>query len=153
MKARRLPSLFSTVGALLFVLSAVSFSMVACTSTSRGPSDEQLQRDAARTAEQAKQQSKEALQDARVAAANAEGKVNAIANGVKQGLKNSPPAVSRTDLNHASVAELASLPGITEAKAGQIIRHRPYTSSSQLVSRGILTQAQYNALAADVSAQ
>ena len=51
-----------------------------------------------------------------------------------------PPADSaRIDLNNASEADLASLPGISVVKARQIIQHRPYTSTHDLVKSGVLT--------------
>ena len=87
-------------------------------------SDQHLQEQAAQATEQAKQGSKEALADARVAAANAEQAVNDVAAGVKQGLdsKTTPAGNARLDLNAASEADLASLPGISVGKARQIIR-------------------------------
>ena len=87
-------------------------------------SDQHLQEQAAQATEQAKQGSKEALADARVAAANAEQAVNDVAAGVKQGLdsKSTPAGSARLDLNDASEADLASLPGISVSKAKQIIR-------------------------------
>ena len=87
-------------------------------------SDQHLQEQAAQATEQAKQGSKEALADARVAAKNAEQAVNDVAAGVKQGLdsKSTPAGSARLDLNSASEADLASLPGISVSKAKQIIR-------------------------------
>ena len=87
-------------------------------------SDQHLQEQAAQATEQAKQGSKEALADARVAAKNAEQAVNDVAAGVKQGLdsKSTPAGGGRLDLNDASEADLASLPGISVGKAKQIIR-------------------------------
>ena len=128
--------------------------LTACTNGSQPRSNEQLQQDAARATERAKQQSKEALQDARVAAGQAEQKVNAIADGVKEGLKSKTPAsASRTDLNTASQGELSSLPGISEAKARQIMRHRPYASSHQLVERGLMSESQFAVISSDVTAR
>src|ERR1700742_4792356 len=86
-------------------------------------SDQHLQEQAAQATEQAKEGSKVALADARVAAKNAEQAVNDVAAGVKQGLdtKGAPVGTGRLDLNDASEADLASLPGISVAKARQII--------------------------------
>src|SRR5580700_7831827 len=104
-------------------------------------SDQHLQEQAA----QAKEGSKQAFADARVAAANAERAVNDVAAGVKQGIDNKTPATggARLDLNSASQADLASLPGVSPDKARQIIDHRPYTSSHDLVKAGILTERQF----------
>jgi len=111
-------------------------------------SDQQLQEQAAQATEKAKQQSAEALAQAKVAAANAEKAVNDVAAGVKQGLdsKDTPVGTHRLDLNGASEADLASLPGISPDKAQQIIDHRPYASPHDLVKSRILTQRQFEAI-------
>jgi DNA uptake protein ComE-like DNA-binding protein len=115
-------------------------------------SDQHLQEQAAQATEQAKQGSKEALADARVAAKNAEQAVNDVAAGVKQGLDTkTPPAGDRLDLNSASEADLESLPGISPGKARQIIEHRPYTSSHDLVKSGLLTEGQFDDIAPKVT--
>lgn len=115
-------------------------------------SDQHLQEQAAQATEQAKQGSKEALADARVAAKNAEQAVNDVAAGVKQGLDTkTAPAGDRLDLNSASQADLESLPGISAAKARQIIEHRPYTSSHDLVKSGLLTERQFDDIAPKVT--
>ena len=112
-----------------------------------------MQEQAAQATETAKQQSAEALAQARVAAANAEKAVNDVAAGVKQGLdsKDVPAANQRLDLNDASQADLASLPGISLGKAKQIVDHRPYTSSHDLVKSGILSEGQFDAIAGRVT--
>src|SRR3984957_16267341 len=116
-------------------------------------SDQHLQEQAAQATEQAKQGSKEALADARVAAKNAEQAVNDVAAGVKQGLHsdNAPGGSSRLDLNTASEADLASLQGISAKKARQIIDHRPYTSTHDLVKDGLLTERQLDEIAPKVT--
>jgi DNA uptake protein ComE-like DNA-binding protein len=122
------------------------------TACSPPASDQHLQEQAAQATEQAKQGSKEALADARVAAKNAEQAVNDVAAGVKQGLDTkTPPAGDRLDLNSASEADLESLPGISPGKARQIIEHRPYTSSHDLVKSGLLTERQFDDIAPKVT--
>jgi DNA uptake protein ComE-like DNA-binding protein len=117
-------------------------------------SDQQLQEQAAKATEGAKRESAEALAQTRVAAANAERAVNDVAAGVKQGLDHKGPAgSSRLDLNTASEADLAALPGISVAKAAQIRRHRPYASSHDLVKSGILTERQFDEIAPKVTAE
>jgi competence protein ComEA len=116
-------------------------------------SDQHLQEQAAQATEQAKQGSKVALADARVAAKNAEQAVNDVAAGVKQGMdnKSAPAGTGRLDLNSASQADLAALPGISVARARQIIDHRPYTSSHDLVKSGVLTESQFEQIAPQVT--
>jgi DNA uptake protein ComE-like DNA-binding protein len=116
-------------------------------------SDQHLQEQAAQATEQAKKDSKVALDQAKVAAANAERAVNDVAAGVKQGMENKTPgAGARLDINNASESDLASLPGISIGKAKQIIRHRPYSSSHDLVTDGLLTQSQFDDIAPRITA-
>lgn len=50
--------------------------------------------------------------------------------------KSGQPKVA--DLNHASKAELKSLPGISDAMASKIIAGRPYNSKAAIVTDGIV---------------
>lgn len=145
----------------MIAIAAVSFVAAAylasCTSAPHTESDQQLRQKSAQATQQLKQQSKEALADARVAAAKAEGKVNAIAAGVKDGMRDRGSngvsgASAPVNINTAPVSELDSLPGISKAKARQIVAHRPYSGTHQLVDRGLLTQSQYHAVSARISA-
>jgi hypothetical protein len=47
------------------------------------------------------------------------------------------------DINSASMDELMMLPGIRDAKAAAIIRNRPYLNKAQLLTRKILSPAEY----------
>jgi DNA uptake protein ComE-like DNA-binding protein len=107
-----------------------------------------------------------AAEVARNAAQAAENGVDAVANGVKQGL-NAPGGADgsaatdaasgsngdRVHLNTASRSRLATLPGISGAKAGAIVDGRPYAHAHDLVTRGILTEDQYRRIAGDVTAK
>jgi competence protein ComEA len=64
----------------------------------------------------------------------------AVAEGVKEGLSNK----RSVDLNKASKDDLASLPGISSQKADRIIAERPYASAHQLVTRHVLSEAEYS---------
>ena len=134
-----------------FLAIAVVISTGFLTACNPPASDQHLQEQAAQATEQAKQGSKEALADARVAAANAERAVNDVAAGVKQGIDGKPGAGTRVDLNNASAIDLAGLPGISPIKAGQIIHHRPYASTHDLVKNGLLTQDQFDQIASQIT--
>jgi DNA uptake protein ComE-like DNA-binding protein len=134
----------------LFAVAAI-LGMTVLTACSPPADDQRLKEQAAQATEQAKQGSKEALADARVAAKNAEQAVNDVAAGVKQGLDNKGTPSSRVDLNSASAANLTALPGISAHKAKEIIDHRPYASSHDLVKDGLLTEAQFEEIAPKVT--
>lgn len=51
--------------------------------------------------------------------------------------------VKLVDINHASIRELKTLPGIGDAEAQRIIANRPYWSKAQLVSKNVLPQGPY----------
>ena len=59
-----------------------------------------------------------------------------------------PPPVSKdasklVDLNAASKEDLAKLPVIGKVKADAIVKARPFKGKDELVSKGILTAAEY----------
>jgi DNA uptake protein ComE-like DNA-binding protein len=131
---------------------ATILGMTALTACNPPANDQHLQEQAAQATEQAKQGSKEALADAQVVAKNAEQAVNDVAAGVKKGLDDkTPDGSARVDLNSASDADLTALPGISVRKARDIIDHRPYASSHDLVKDGLLTEAQFEEIAPKVT--
>lgn len=128
--------------------------LTAC--STRPQSDQEIKQQAAQTTQQVKAGAKQAAADAKVAAANAEREANDIAAGVKQGLhsKTSPDASDSgsIDINSASAARLITLPGITAARAQRIINNRPYSSPHDLVSKGVLTRAEYDQISGQIVA-
>jgi DNA uptake protein ComE-like DNA-binding protein len=59
-----------------------------------------------------------------------------------------PPAkaVKKVDLNNASLAELQTLPSVTEDYAKKIVAGRPYISKTDLVTKGGLPEGVYLAV-------
>ena len=57
---------------------------------------------------------------------------------------NAPPPEERIDINHATLAELLKVPGMTQSWAGRIIRFRPYRAKSDLLQRGVVSDAVYD---------
>lgn len=55
------------------------------------------------------------------------------------------------DLNSASREELMAVPGMTAPLADRIVTGRPYSRTSDLVSKGILTQAQFTTMQSQFS--
>jgi len=50
---------------------------------------------------------------------------------------------SRVDINHASVAELMRVPGMTAVWAGRIVRFRPYRTKLDLLNEGVVSAEVY----------
>ena len=120
-------------------------------------SDQQVQQQAAHDTEQVKSGARQAAADAKVAAANAERKVNDIAAGVKQGLHSNSASGNGSDsgaidINDASQARLTKLPGITATRARRIVNNRPYAAPHDLVSKGVLSEAEYARISGQIVA-
>ena len=134
---------------VLAVMLAVSWAS-GCDSPPK--SDQQIRQQAAQATAQAKQEAQQAAANARVAAAEAERKVDDIAAGVKEGLHGDAgkPAAGLLDLNTASVGDLAALPGISLSRARQIVAARPYSTPHQIVSKGLVSEAEYDRISGRV---
>jgi DNA uptake protein ComE-like DNA-binding protein len=70
----------------------------------------------------------------------------AVVQGVREGLK----AGQLEDINSASKDDLLKLPGLTDAQADRIIAGRPYTATRDLVSRRIISEAEYNQIKGNI---
>jgi len=57
------------------------------------------------------------------------------------------------DINHASLADLKKVPGITDAYAAAIIAKRPYRSKADLVTKNVLPMGVYQTLRKQVAAK
>jgi DNA uptake protein ComE-like DNA-binding protein len=142
-----------TVYGLTALASCIALLWIAGCAT--GPqSDQQIRQNAARTTEQAKVEAKQAAAEAKVAAAHAARDARDIAAGVKEGLHsdNSAASTDSVDINSAGEARLTTLPGITRARARRIIANRPYARPRDLVSKGVLTRAEYDRISGDIVA-
>jgi DNA uptake protein ComE-like DNA-binding protein len=64
----------------------------------------------------------------------------AVVEGVRDGMKSDKPV----NLNDASRSELLDLPGVTAERADKIIANRPYENTGELVSRHVLSGAEYD---------
>ena len=73
----------------------------------------------------------------------------AVTQGVVQGIRQ-----QRTiNINKASVKDLSALPGIDDTTAEQIVEHRPYSDSYELVKQHIISKAKYNQIAGKIEAR
>jgi DNA uptake protein ComE-like DNA-binding protein len=73
----------------------------------------------------------------------------AVAEGVREGLNRDKPL----DLNEATKEQLLTLPGITNVRADRVIAGRPYGKSEDLVSKHILSEAEYDRIKGRVTAR
>ena len=109
------------------------------------PTHQQVQQQAAQTTVAVKQDAQQAVDATRKAAAVAESSVNDVAAGVKQGLhEDTAKPGDKVNLNSGTLVQLAMLPGISFTKAGDIVKKRPYSTEHELVTRGVLTEAEYS---------
>lgn len=60
---------------------------------------------------------------------------------------------NKLDINTATKDELAALPGMTSDDAKKVIDSRPYTMKSQLVSKDIISKAEYSKIKGDIIAK
>ena len=125
------------------------FWMVSC---SRHESDQRLQEQAQQATVKAKIEARKAAADARVAAQQAAQETRAIAAGVRDGLHQPTGAQHPVNVNSASREELETLPGVGSTLARRIQQNRPYARARDLVRKGVVTQNEYDRIAADVTA-
>ncbi|HVH78074.1 MAG TPA: helix-hairpin-helix domain-containing protein [Stellaceae bacterium] len=62
------------------------------------------------------------------------------------------PKSSMVDINSAAASDLKALPGMTDADAAKIVQGRPYKDPSDLVTKKILSDAEFAKIKDHVSA-
>ncbi len=72
-----------------------------------------------------------------------------IAQGIKEGWSRD----KNIDVNSATSEQLQTLPGIDAPKAKLIIQHRPYPTTSALVTKKVLSKAEFDQIAAKIQAR
>jgi DNA uptake protein ComE-like DNA-binding protein len=82
------------------------------------------------------------------ATAEAKNDAKAVAEGLREGWNNH----KALDLNSAPKDQLESLPGVSAREADRVIAGRPYNQPDDLVSRHIMSQAEYDKIADRVTA-
>jgi competence protein ComEA len=70
----------------------------------------------------------------------------------KKGAPKAAQAV-QIDINNASVEQLKALPGIGDVYAKKIVDGRPYKMKNQLVTKNVLSQAQYDKIKGSIVAK
>jgi DNA uptake protein ComE-like DNA-binding protein len=89
-----------------------------------------------------------ALASAGIAFAQAPAKVAKKPDAAKEAAapKADAKKAALTDINTATPKELATLPGIGDARAAAIVKGRPFKGKDDLVQKKILTQAVYDGI-------
>ena len=65
-------------------------------------------------------------------------------SGVPKTSASAPPPEQRVDINHASMAELLKVPGLTPGWAERVVRFRPYRTKQDLFDKGIVSSEVYD---------
>jgi DNA uptake protein ComE-like DNA-binding protein len=82
------------------------------------------------------------------ATAEAKSDAKAVAEGLREGWNRN----KTLDVNTASREQLHTLPGITAGEVDRVIAGRPYNEPGDLVTRHILSKAEYDKIADQVAA-
>jgi len=83
------------------------------------------------------------------ATADAKRDAKAVAQGIREGWSRDKPL----DLNTATKDQLMALPGMSAAESNAVIEGRPYHDPQELLSRHILSKAQYYEIADRIKAK
>ena len=67
----------------------------------------------------------------------------AVASLVIEGMQPTDKTMVAVDLNRANIAELVTVPGMTEVWAKRIVRFRPYRRKTDLVDHGVISAEEY----------
>ena len=118
--------------------------------------DERIRRQAAESAKQVHRDVQAAGVEAKRALGNAERTTRDIVAGAREGWRQggpqNKPHPGAVDINHASAADLATLPGMKGMTARRIANGRPYAKTQELVVRGLLTQGEYDRIQSRLTA-
>ena len=141
--------------AAICALAILPAALIGCTNNSTSQNDQEIRQKSAEATRDVQKSAKELAADTKVAAAKAVDGVNAVAQGVKDGVSSNKQDGSGdvVDINSASTASIAMLPGISISKAHDIVEGRPYHNAHALVHRGLLTEEQYNRIASKITAK
>ncbi len=150
-RAASLPVTGMVMGALLL--------LGGCTVQPAPPSSEQIRQQAAQDAQEARHELKDAGRETQQAIEEARRETQAAVSGAREGWQAGAPGATAhgssdsgtVDLNHASAAELETLPGVHAATAREIIAGRPYASASQLRRRGLVSRDEYARIAGRIT--
>jgi len=112
----------------------------------RGQSqDEKTREQVANATAKLKEQSRVAAKNLDQAAHQAGHELNVAAQGAKEGWNRKES--DTVNVNSASKEQLEALPGLSARQCDNVIDGRPYSSKHDLVTRGIISQREYDRIA------
>jgi len=150
-KRARLASVTVTICASLFGAGCGYFQLGGSDAAAQKARDEKTREEVAKATENAKPVLEEAGRKVGEVAKTAADDAKAAAQGVKEGWDRGRHAT--VDVNSASESDLTALPGISPRDARKIIANRPYGDKHDLVSKGVLTEDQYQNIRDGVAAK
>ena len=109
--------------------------LVGCNNTVSNPSPDQIRENTAKA-------TSEVVRDTK-----------AVAKGVADGIKQQAGNDHRMDINKASAEDLKTLPGVDDARARKIMDARPYSDSSDLVKKHVVSGAEYDRISDKITAR
>jgi competence protein ComEA len=86
-------------------------------------------------------------------AADATAAIKRDSKAMAQGIKEGWTRDKNVDVNSATREQLQTLPGIDAPKARLIIEHRPYPTPKALVTKKVLSQAEFDQIAGKIQAK
>jgi DNA uptake protein ComE-like DNA-binding protein len=98
---------------------------------------------------QQKESPQELREQTAKATAEAKSDAKAVADGIREGWNRN----QSLDLNSASKEQLMSLPGMTSTEADRVIASRPYGEPDELLTRHIVSKAEYGKIADRITAK
>jgi DNA uptake protein ComE-like DNA-binding protein len=120
-------------------------------SQAQAAQDQKTRQEVADATAKLKQESQAAAQQLDAAAHQAKHEAKVAAQGVKEGWNRD--AQGRLNLNSASESQIRDLPGMTRDEAQKVIDNRPYKDKQELVSRGVLSEHEYQDIENQITAQ
>jgi competence protein ComEA len=79
--------------------------------------------------------------------------VKSDAKAVAQGIREGWSRDKALDLNSATREQLVELPGVSEPEANRVIAGRPYNDPGELVTRHIMSKAEYDRVSDRITAK
>jgi DNA uptake protein ComE-like DNA-binding protein len=126
-------------GLLLLIAAAL---LLGCTSNTQ--STEKTRQESADAAAKLKEQSRQAGSEIKKGAKVAAEQGKAIAEGAREGWNGD--SSKKLDVNTASEEQLAHLPGVDLDTAHRIVAERPYHTTEELHTKGVVSEQQWSGI-------